>query len=64
MSAFNDGANLRDFFATQALPLAWAAEMAEMAHFNDGITERDVSEIQAAKRAYRIADAMLEARQQ
>jgi hypothetical protein len=53
---------LRDDFAAKALPQAWAAEMAEMAHFNEGVTDRDMSDALLAKRAYRIADAMLKER--
>jgi hypothetical protein len=59
-----DTMKLRDYFAAKALPAAWAAEIAEMAHFNEGITDRDVSERLVAMRAYRIADAMLKARKQ
>jgi hypothetical protein len=56
--------DLRDFFAAEAMPLAWKAELAEMDHFNEGqCTSRDVSPDLMAKRAYAIADAMLRARE-
>jgi hypothetical protein len=57
-----DGMDLRDYLAAKALPIAWQAELAEMAHFNDHITDRDVGSTLVAKRAYAIAEAMLRAR--
>lgn len=60
----HQGMFLRDYFAAKALPQAWAAELADLQHFNADVTDRYVSEINVARIAYRIADAMLAARQQ